>query len=98
MRIVIDRDVDAKGNVMAEHVVHTNVAAWNKVTGPGTGNVPIDLIQFLKQLHAGTIPIAGTGWEEITNHPLYPGLRKLDAFLGEIVRLNDAPARSILGV
>lgn len=98
MRIVLSEVIGASGRKEAELVVHTDVAPWNQLNNALTGNVPLDMIQVIKGFHLGTIPIAGTGWDQPANHPLYPGKTVLQVLRGEIVRLNDAAARAVLGV
>lgn len=98
MRIVLSQVIGASGKVEAELVVHTEVSPTNQLNNALTGNVPLDMIQVIKGLHAGTIPIAGTGWDQLANHPLYPGKTLMQVLLAEVVRLNDAAARGVLGV
>jgi len=97
MRIVIDMDIDQTGKIMAQHVVHTEIAPWNKVSDPSAGGAIVDMVSYLAKLHAGTIPAAGTGWDAVTNHPAYAGKTRLQALRAEIVRLND-PQRALFGL
>lgn len=98
MRIEIDYDFDAKGNVIGTHFIETSVLPGNTSLQPSVSAVPIDKIQCVKNIHVGTIPIAGTSWDVISKHPLYPGQTRMQVFLSEIVRLNDVAARAALGV
>lgn len=98
MRIHLSDVIGASGLKEAEIVIHTDVAPWNQLNNALTGNVPLDMVQVLKGLHAGTIPIAGTGWDQLANHPNYPGKTMMQVFVLELVRLNDVAARAALGV
>lgn len=97
MRIVIDRHQQSDGTFI-EQCVNTERSAWNKVTAPAIQAAPMDFIDFINHLHTTPALVPGTNWDDITNHPLYPGKTRLQAFAGEIVRLNDAAARAVLGV
>lgn len=98
MNIIFDYDFDSAGRQAASHLIETTPGKYLKVQVPALGHDPVDVIQFINALHKGTIPIAGTGWEEVTKHPDYPNQTRLDALIGEIVRLDDRPSRAILGV
>lgn len=98
MRIVFDFDFDTNGNVFASHFIDTHPGTQPQVLHPTLGSTPLDVIHLLKAFHTGTLPIAGTGWEQITKHPAYPGKTRLEALIAEIIRLNDTEARTILGV
>jgi hypothetical protein len=98
MRIEYDYDHDANNNIVARHFIETTPGLYPQFTVAAVSAVPVDVIQVLKAFHAGTIPIAGTGWDVITKHPTYPGQTRMAALVGEIVRLNDAAARTVLGV
>jgi len=98
MRIETHYDIGADGAVHAVHVVHTERAAWNQVEYPTGSGTKIDLIDFLKGIRNGTIPIAGTGWDLPSSHPTYPGKTRLQVLAAELIRLNDAAARATLGV
>ena len=98
MRIHLSDVIGASGAKEAEIVIHTDVAPWNQLNNALTGNVPLDMVQVLKGLHHGTIPIAGTGWDQVANHPLYPGKTLMQVLIAELIRLNDVGARAVLGV
>lgn len=98
MRIVVGHIVGDGGKIEGDLVVHTDASAGNTCADPTAANVQIPMLTWLAKLHAGTIPIAGTGWDKITNHASYPGQTFMAAFLGEIVRLNDVASRTALGV
>lgn len=97
MHIVFDMD-NPGGPVEQRHFVETTPGGQPQVIHPALGALPVDVIQYIKGLHVGTVPIAGTGWDQITKHPSYLGQTRLAAFLGEIVRLNDTAARAVLGL
>lgn len=98
MRIIFDYDNPPGSPVEGRHFIETTSGLYPQILVPAVSAVPVDVIQFIKALHLGTIPITGTGWDVITKHPTYPGQTRLAALLAEIIRLNDAPARAILGV
>lgn len=98
MRIVFDYDNPPGSLMEGRHYIETTPGAYPQVVAAAIQAAPLDVIQLIKAFHAGTIPIAGSGWEVITKHPAYPGQTRLAALIGEIVRLNDAPSRAILGV
>ena len=98
MRIVVGHIVGDGGKIEGDLVVHTDALPGNTCADPTAANVQIPMLTWLTKLHAGTIPIAPTGWNAITNHALYPGQTFMTAFLGEIVRMNDVAARTALGV
>jgi hypothetical protein len=41
---------------------------------------------------------AVAGYSEVSNHPRYEGKTRWEVLVAEVVRLNDATARGILGV
>lgn len=45
-----------------------------------------------------TLDLNASGWGEISKHPGYEGKTRLDVLQAEVVRLNDAEGRKILGV
>lgn len=98
MKIIFDYDNPPGSSLEGRHFIETTPGGQSQVLIPSISTTPVDVIQFIKSLHSGTFPIAGTGWEQITKHPSYPGQTRLQALIGEIVRLNDAPSRAILGV
>lgn len=98
MLIVFDYDHPPGSPVEGRHTIETTPGLYPQFTHPALGVNPVDVIHLIAAWHTGTIPIAGTGWDVITKHPAYPGQTRLAALIGEIVRLNDAPARAILGV
>lgn len=98
MHIVFDYDNPPGSPLEGRHFIDTTPGVYPQVVVAAIQAAPLDVIQYVKALHAGTIPIAGTGWDAITKHPTYPGQTRLQALVAEIIRLNDAPARAILGV
>lgn len=98
MRIEYHYEKDAKGNVTAAHVIHTERSPQNQVEFPAGSKVFIDVVDFLKGIHAGTIPIAGSGWDQLSNHPNYRGKTHLQVVVSEVIRLNDAATRATLGI
>lgn len=98
MHIIFDYDNPPGSLLEGRHFIETAPGAQPQILHPTLGATPVDVIHYFAALHAGTIPIAGTGWDVITKHPLYPGQTRLAALLGEIVRLNDAASRTILGI
>lgn len=98
MRIVIDHEIDDFGNKVGEHCIHTEANPPHHSADPANPGKIIDPIDFVAMLHKGTVPLAGTGWDIASKHPLYPGKHRLDVFRAEIVRLNDARSRAKLGV
>lgn len=98
MQIIFDYDHPPGSPVEGRHFIETTPGQYPQFLVAALGAVPVDVIQFVKALHLGTVPIAGTGWDVITKHPTYPGQTRLQALIGEIIRLNDAPSRAILGV
>lgn len=96
MQITIDRII--VGGVTHEHVFETDPTLAPQVVHPLLGASPVDRIHVIDGIHKGTIPIAGTGWDEISKHPNYPGKTRLEVFLAEVVKHNDTAARAILGV
>ena len=80
------------------HLIETTPGLYPRFTVAVLGVTPVDVIQVIKALHLGLIPIAGTGWDVITKHPSYPGQTRFEALIGEIIRLDDKDARTILGV
>lgn len=98
MHIIFDYDNPPGSPIEGRHFIETAPGAQPQVLIAALGALPVDVIQFIKALHLGTVPIAGTGWDQITKHPTYPGQTRLQALVAEIVRLNDAPSRAILGV
>jgi hypothetical protein len=97
MRIIINEHQHAPG-VFAFHVVHTERAAWNQIPDPRNALVKMDVIDFLALLQSTPALVAGTGWDQITTLLTYPGKTLLQVLQSEVVRLNDAAARAILGV
>lgn len=97
MRIVIDQDYNGAYHV-ADHVIHTDRAAWNQVPDPRNPLIKMDMIDFINLLHKTPALLPGTGWEVNTNHPLYVGTTRLNACVSEIVKANDVAARLVLGV
>lgn len=98
MRIEFDFDFGPDGQILGRHFVETSPGGQPQSSHPTLGAIPVDVIHLIAAFHTGTIPIAGTGWDVITKHPTYPGQTRLAALIGEIIRLNDAPSRAILGV
>lgn len=98
MQIIFDYDHPPGSPVEGRHFIETTPGLYPQFLHPALGATPVDVIHYINGLHTGVIPIAGTGWDAITKHPTYPGQTRLAALLGEIVRLNDAPSRAILGV
>jgi hypothetical protein len=98
MRIHIHDALDSQGNKVGEHCIHTERVVWNQVEYPVGSGIKMDLVDFLKGIHSGAIPIAGTGWDQLSNLPNYAGKTHLQAAVSEIVRLNDAAAKATLGV
>lgn len=95
---VFDYEFPPGSPIEGRHGIDLAPGAQPQVTIPAISATPIDVVQMIKALHLGTFPIAGTGWDVITKHPSYPGQTRLAALIGEIVRLNDAAVRAILGV
>lgn len=98
MVIVFDYDNPPGSPMEGRHFIETTPGKYPQFTAAALGATPVDVIHFIAALHTGLIPMAGTGWDVITKHPSYPGQTRLAALVGEIIRLNDAPARAILGV
>lgn len=98
MRIEFDYDFDPVGQICGRHYIETAPGAYQQVSHAALGPGAVDVIHLLKALHDGALPIAGTGWDEVAKHPDYPGQTRLQACIAEIVRLDDKPARTILGV
>jgi len=98
MNIPYDVDLDGQGFVIAHHVFITDRIASNQLPTPGNPVVPMDAVDYLKGIHNGTIPIAGTGWEQVSIHPLAAGRTRAAFLVSRIVALNDAAARATLGV
>lgn len=98
MQIIFDYDHPPGSPMEVTHSIHTGSGEQPQVLIAAISATPIDVIQFIKALHLGTFPIAGTGWDQVTKHPAYPGQTRLQALIGEIIRLNDTAARTILGV
>jgi hypothetical protein len=98
MRIVIDCDLDSKGNVLAEHVVHTEINAANLSEHPDGKTGLVDVIQVLKYLHDHPELHEHNGWAQITKLTAYPGKTRFEVYLAEIVRMNDVEARKVHGV
>lgn len=98
MQIIFDYDHPPGSPIEGRHILFTATGEQPQVTVPAIQAAPLDVVQFIKALHLGTIPIAGTGWDVITKHPTYPGQTRLQALIGEIIRLNDTAARTVLGV
>jgi hypothetical protein len=73
------------------------------VTGVVFGNQSIDTSDPAVQamLTAAKVSAAAqttAGYSVMSNHPSYPGKTRWQVILAEVVRLNDAAARGILGV
>lgn len=98
MRIIFDYDNPPGSPIEGRHFIETTPGLYPQVTVTAIQATPIDVIQFIKALHLGTVPIAGTGWDAITKHPTYPGQTRLQALIGEIIRLNDTSSRTVLGI
>lgn len=98
MHIVFDYDFPPGSPIEGRHFIETTPGGQSQVLVPAISATPVDVIQLIKAFHLGTVPIAGSGWDVITKHPTYPGQTRLAALLGEIVRLNDATARTVLGI
>lgn len=98
MHIIFDYDNPPGSPIEGRHFIETAPGAQPQVLVPALGATPVDVIQLINAWHKGTVPIAGTGWDVITKHPTYPGQTRLAALIAEIIRLNDAPSRAILGV
>jgi hypothetical protein len=97
MRIVVDQHQHAAG-LFVDHVLHTERAPWNQIPDPRNVLVKMDMIDFLALLQSTPALAVGTGWDQATKIPIYPGKTLLQVALSEVVRLNDASARAILGV
>jgi hypothetical protein len=98
MRIEFHYDLDQNNNIIARHFVETAPGMYPQYTHPTLGVAPVDVIHLITAFFKGTIPILNTGWDLPTNHPTYPGKTRMQAFIGEVVRLNDAASRTLLGV
>jgi hypothetical protein len=98
MRIEYDYSFDSSGKVFGKHYIETAPGDQSKVIHPLIGPEPVDLIYLVAAWLSGKVPMAGSGWDNITHHPAYPGKTCLEALVGEIVRLNDVEARKVLGV
>lgn len=98
MQIIFDYDHPPGSLIEGHHFIETTPGLYPQFSHPTLGVTPVDVIHLINAFHAGTIPIAGTGWDVITKHPMYPGQTRLQALIGEIIRLNDTAARTVLGV
>ena len=99
MRIIFDFDFNlSDGSIVGRHFIETTPGDYPKFTHPLLGAAPLDVMQIIKAYHLGTIPIGASGWDIMTKHPGYPGKTRLEALVGEIIRLNDTAARTVLGV
>jgi hypothetical protein len=83
MQIIFDHDVDAKGNIVASHLIETSDPA-------------VQAMLTAVKVSAATQTAAG--YSIMSNHPTYPGKTRWQVILAEVVRLNDVAARGILGV
>jgi hypothetical protein len=83
MQIIFDHDVDAKGNIIATHFIETLDPAAQAM---------------LAAVKVSAATQTTAGYSVMSNHPTYPGKTRWQVILAEVVRLNDAAARGILGV
>ena len=65
MRIVIDADFDAAGNVLAQHVIHTEAVPWNYVIDPTNPGVQIPFATFLASLSGNPAKQAAAGYADV---------------------------------
>ena len=98
MEIIFDYDHPPGSPVEGRHLIETTPGLYPQFVVPVLGAVAVDVIQLIRALHTGLIPLAGTGWDVISKHPAYQGMTRLEVLVAEIIRLNDAPARGVLGV
>lgn len=45
----------------------------------------------ITKLNRNALPIAGTGWDEVSEHPDYPGKTRLEVVNAEMTRLGVKP-------
>lgn len=79
------------------HVAHTERAAWNKVPDPERPDQQIDFIDFIAKLINNPALQKGTGLDQPSNHPEYPGKTILQVIVAEIMRRNDTDALRAIG-
>jgi hypothetical protein len=83
MQIVIDHHFDTLGNLVGVQFIDT--------ADP--------VVQAMLTAFKGNSAAQTTaGYLETSNHPSYKGKTRWQVILSEVVRLNDATARGILGV
>jgi hypothetical protein len=97
MRIVIDQEFDVKGNLMCEHVVHTEVQPWNLAPHPDGVTGRVDAKVALKAIFAAPALEHLHGWDVISGHKDYQGKTRKEVFLAELGKTND-PSKVLFGV
>jgi hypothetical protein len=99
MRIVIDVDLNANGDVVAEHVIHTDTDSWNLVQHPDGKSGLVPASETIDHIVANVKP-EDHGWNIISKHPRYRGMTRLQVMKAEIARLqgkqNDPTPRASL--
>ena len=98
MRIHFHNQLGPDGAKHGEHVIHTERAVWNQIPDPTAPNTKIDMIDFIRKLLANPALQAGTGWDQPSNHPAYPGKTQLQVVVAEIQAAHDAAALNALGM
>jgi len=96
MLIEFDFDFDAGGNIIAKHIWDSSPA--NVITHPDGVTGKVHALIVMKLVKDGSPLVKQHGWDVVSKHPTYPGKTRLQVLLAEIVRLNDTPARALLGV
>lgn len=98
MRIVIDHWYQPDGRKVGEVVVHTETADWNLVDHPDGHTGKVQRLVALHAYHTDPVLATAGGWDKLTDIPEHAGKTILQVFRDEIVRLNDLPARQLLGI
>jgi hypothetical protein len=98
MDIVIDVELDEKGEVIARHIFTTDKLGWNVCAHPNDPTVIVDAMFMVVERHQKPELMAGSGWDILSKHPVYPGKTRHDVLLAEIIRLNDPVGRKALGI
>ena len=83
MIIEFDFSFDGEGNVLAVYFVDTADPAQ---------------LETLVNLKSGALNQTQAGWDVVSKHPKYQSQYRFQVALGEIVRLNDTPARTALSI
>jgi len=89
MRIVIDQDLDNRGNVIASHVLHTDLSPFNVIPNPDVAGQTITNFQYLVWLQNNKAKHPAHGYDV---RSVLPGEAAPKSRWQRIVEACNAPA------